>query len=148
MKMARSEITGEKTLTGTWGEVWLNGEKIFELSKIELKVSANREDVQVGMDVDSKLVGLKGEGTITIRKVYSRYKDIIESYTKGKDIRANILAKLKDPDAIGGQEERWYIDNVWYNELPIVSWEKGGIIEEEIGIGFSPSRLQPQSSIV
>ena len=40
-----------------------DGEKIFEFSKIELKVTANREDVQIGIDVDSKITGLKGEGS-------------------------------------------------------------------------------------
>lgn len=44
-------IRGNKTLSGTWGELWINGEKIFEFSKIEMKVTANREDVQLGIDV-------------------------------------------------------------------------------------------------
>ena len=52
--MAES-IRGNKTLSGTWGELWIDGEKIFEFSKIELKVTANREDVQIGIDVDSKI---------------------------------------------------------------------------------------------
>lgn len=26
-------IRGNKTLSGTWGELWINGEKIFEFSK-------------------------------------------------------------------------------------------------------------------
>ena len=29
-----AKIKGNKTLTGSWGEVWVNGEKIWELSKI------------------------------------------------------------------------------------------------------------------
>ena len=33
-------------------------------------------------------------------------------------------------------------DNVWHNEIPVVNWEKGGIIEEEVSIGFTPSDLQ------
>lgn len=55
-----AKIKGNKTLTGSWGEVWVNGEKIWELSKIEQKITANREDVQMGLDVDSKMTGLKG----------------------------------------------------------------------------------------
>lgn len=139
--------SGEKHLSGTWAEVWLAGEKIFEVSKIEMKVSAEREDVQVGIDTDSKMTSLKGEGTMTMIKVFSRYKDIVKNYARGKDARADIKASLKDPDAVGGQEETWYVDNVWFNDLPIVNWEKGGIIEEELSFGFSPSHLQPLSSI-
>lgn len=63
-----SKIRGNKTLSGTWGEVWVDGEKIFELSKVELKITANREDVQLGLDVDSKMTGLKGELTLTTKR--------------------------------------------------------------------------------
>ena len=42
-----SKLRGNRTLTGTWGEIWVDGELIAELSKIEVKVSANREDVQL-----------------------------------------------------------------------------------------------------
>lgn len=140
-------IRGHRTLSGLWGEVWIDGEKIFELSKIELKVTANREDVQLGLSVDSKITGLKGEGSYTVKKVYTRAKAILESWTKGQDVRVNIIAKLQDPDAVGGQVERWSCDNVWHNELPVVNWEKGGIIEEEVSIGFTPTDLQPLDAI-
>ena len=56
-------------------------------------------------------------------------------------MRCQLIAKLKDPDAVNGQIERWSADNVWHNELPLVNWEKGGIVEEEISIGFTPSDL-------
>ena len=140
-------IRGHRTLSGTWGEVWINGEKIFELSKIEMKVTANREDVQLGLSVDSKITGLKGEGSYTVKKVYTRAKAILESWAKGQDKRVNIIAKLQDPDTTGGQVERWSCDNVWHNELPVVNWEKGGIIEEEISIGFTPTDLQNLDAI-
>ena len=133
-------IAGLEEITD--GELWIDGEKIFEFSKIELKVTANREDVQIGIDVDSKITGLKGEGSYTVKKVYTRAKAILESWKKGKDVRCQIIAKLKDPDAVNGQTERWSANNVWHNELPVVNWEKGGIVEEETSIGFTPSDLQ------
>lgn len=135
-------IRGNKTLSGSWAEVWFDGVKCFELSKIELKVTANREDVQIGLDVDSKMTGLKGEGSYTVKKVYTRSKAILDNLSKGKDVRSQIIAKLADPDAVGGQLERWSADNVWYNEIPVVNWEKGGIIEEEVSFGFTPTDLQ------
>ena len=61
-------IRGNRTLSGSWGELWIDGEKVFEMSKIELKVTPNREDVQIGVDVDSKMTGLKGELSITKEK--------------------------------------------------------------------------------
>ena len=97
-------IRGNKTLSepgrtvGGWGED-------FGISKIELKVTANREDVQIGIDVDSKITGLKGEGSYTVKKVYTRAKAILESWQKGKDVRCQIIAKLGDPDAVNRQIE-------------------------------------------
>lgn len=140
--MGGNRITGNKVLSGTWGELWLNGEKIFELSKVDLKIITNREEVQLGIDVDSKLTGLKGEGTIVVKKVYTRAKEIIELWKQGIDMRVQIITKLKDPDAVGEQTERWAVNNVWFNEVTIAAWEKGAIIEEEYPLGFTPSDLE------
>ena len=70
------DIKGDKTLSGTWAEVWYNGFKIAELNKIETKVTVNREDVQMGIDVDTKITGQKGEGTLSVNKVYTRFDDV------------------------------------------------------------------------
>ena len=51
------KLRGNRTLTGTWGEIWVDGVLIAELSKITVKVTANREDVQLDMDEDSKMTG-------------------------------------------------------------------------------------------
>ena len=151
-----SKLRGNRTLTGTWGEIWVDGELIAELSKIEVKVSANREDVQLDIDaghlavhinvqlhidVDSKMTGIKGEFTLTIKKAYTRYNKVLESWKKGVDLRSQIITKLADPDATNGQQERYSIDNCWYNDLPLVTYEKGGLIEEEATGGFTPSDM-------
>ena len=66
--MAES-IRGNKTLSGTWGELWIDGEKIFEFSKIELKVTANREEVQIGIDAVSYThLSFRGLGKIIPRR--------------------------------------------------------------------------------
>lgn len=139
--MGGKKVQGNQTLTGSWAEVWVNGDKIWELSKIEAKVIANREDVQLGYDVDSKMTGLKGELSMTIKKVYSRYLETFEAWKRGEDIRCQVITKLADPDAIGKQQERYSIDNVWLNELPLVNYEKGGAIEDEVSGGFTPSDM-------
>ncbi|MFR3751803.1 MAG: phage tail tube protein [Enterocloster sp.] len=81
-------------------------------------MEVNREDVQMGMNVDSKMTGLKGSGTLSIKKVYSRAKAVLEKLSAGQDVRCQIIAKLKDPDAVDGQIERWSTDNVWWEHHP------------------------------
>lgn len=142
------KIRGNRTLSGSWADVWVNGDKILEFKKVEVKVTANREDVQLDFDVDSKMTGLKGEITMTVQKAYSRYVETFEAWKRGEDIRCQVITKLADPDAVGGQQERYSIDNVWFNELPLVSYEKGAVIEEEISGGFTPSDMINLDKIV
>ena len=140
--MAAKQHRGNRVLSGTHAVLWWDGERIFECKKIEVKVAANREDVQIGLDIDSKMTGLKAEGTITMIKVYSRYERFRQAWNRGEDLRSQLITKLADPDAVGKQEERYSIENVWFNELPLVSAETGGIIEEEVGFGCTASDIQ------
>lgn len=135
-----SELKGNKTLSGTWGELWFNGFKIAEMTKVSAKVTVNREDVQLGMDVDSKITGWKGEGTITLAAAFTRFEDVRAAIARGKDPRGTIIAKLKDPDATGGQTERWQIGNVGLSEFGF-EWEKGAVVKQEYPFVFTPSDM-------
>ena len=134
------DIKGNKTLSGTWAEVWYNGFKIAELNKIETKVTVNREDVQMGIDVDTKITGQKGEGTLSVNKVYTRFDDVRQAISKGKDPSGTITTKLQDPDAVGGQTERYQISNVALSEFT-KTWETGAVVKEEIPFTFTPSDM-------
>lgn len=135
------KIRGYQILTGTYAEIWADGELIAESKKFEAKITYNREDVQLGLDVDSKVTGQAGEWTQTISKVYSRYEDVRQSINKGVDKRLQIITKLADPDAVGHQIERYSINNCWVNDLPVVSYERGALIEMEVSGGFTPSDM-------
>lgn len=136
-----AKVRGNKRLTGTWSEVWFDGQKIAEAQKIEAKISINREDVQVENDMDSKVTSQKGEFTLTVKKVYTRFESYRTAYNRGEDPRFQILTKLADPDAVNKQQERYSIDNCWFNELPVVSYELGALIEQEFTGGFTPSDM-------
>lgn len=135
-----SQIKGNKHLTGTWSEVWVDGFKIAEVNKISLKITLNREDVQIGMDIDTKVTGQKGEGTLSLVKTYTRFEKFRIAASNGQDIRTTIIAKLKDPDAAGGQTERYQIGNVALSEFGF-EWEKGAVVKQEIPFSFTPSNL-------
>ena len=140
-------IRGNRTISGAYGELWLDNEKVAELKSIEGKITAERADVQLGISVDSKITGLKGEGTVTIYKVYTRGKKILENWVKGKDVRSRIVTSIKDPDSLKGQEERVSIDNVWFNSIDLVKFSRGEIVEEEIPFGFTPSDVKYENAI-
>ncbi|MDQ7096937.1 phage tail tube protein [Desulfosporosinus sp. PR] len=133
-----AKIRGNNQISGSWGQIWWDGELIFELESFEAKVTAEREDVVIGMNKDSKLVGLKGEGSIKVKKVFSRgKKNLLEAWKKGQDPRSTLVGKIKDPDTVGNQSERISIGNVWFDELTLMQFESGKKGEEEYKFGFT-----------
>lgn len=132
-----NEIQGNRHLSGTYAELWFNGFKIMEMTKISTKITINREEVQTGFDVDTKITGAKGEGTVTVTKTYTRFEDVRTQIMAGKDPRGTIIAKLKDPDAHNAQTERWQIGNVALSEFGF-EWEKGKVVSQEIPFSFTP----------
>lgn len=145
--MAEAKISGNNTIAGAHGTLWIDNQKIMEFSKVTAKVTAERQDVQLGLSVDSKIVALKGEGSVTVEKVYTRGRKILESWAKGNDVRSRITTSILDPDTPGKQEERVSIDNVWFNSLDIVNIARGEKIEEEYPFGFTPSDVKYESEI-
>lgn len=133
-------IRGNRSLSGSWAEVWWNGFKIMEISKIAAKVTVNREDVQFGLDIDSKITGWKGEGTVSMIKVFTRFEDVRQEIARGKDPRGVIITKLKDPDATGGQTERYQIGNVALSEFGF-EYEKGSVVKQEVPFSFTPTDM-------
>lgn len=134
------KLRGNRVLSGTWAELWWNGFKIAEMNKISSKTTINREDVQIGMDIDSKVTGMKGEGVIGLNKSFTRFEDVRQEIVNGRDPRGTIIAKLKDPDATGGQTERYQIGNVALSEFGF-EWEKGTVVKQEYPYSFTPSDM-------
>lgn len=141
--MADTNIRGYHTIAGAHGTLWIDNEKIAEFTK----VTADRKDVQLGLSVDSKIVALKGEGSVTLEKVYSRGKKILEKLVKGNDVRVRIITNLADPDTPGKQEERISLDNVWFNSIDLINITRGEIVEEEYPFGFTPEDLAYENDI-
>ena len=63
-------LRGNEQVSGTFGKFYWNGLLIAEVEAFEAKVVAKREEVQIDMDVDSKISGFSGEGTFTLKKVF------------------------------------------------------------------------------
>ena len=146
--MSVNKLRGNRVINGSFGELWWDGEKLLDVSKFEAKITAEREDVvQAGtLDIDSKLVALKGEGSFTVKRVYSRVlKKLINEWKKGIDPRSTLIGKLSDPDAYGS--ERVAITNVWFSDANIMSFENKKVVEEELKFGFTASDVEVQELI-
>lgn len=130
---------GRRRWAGSHGKLWWDGELLFEIESFEGKVTADREDVIIGNSKDSKIVSLTGSGTFTVKAVINRnVKKYLEEWQAGRDPRATLVGLIDDPDAVDGQKERISVDNVWFNELTLMTFKKGEVVSKEFPFGFTP----------
>jgi len=116
--------SAKRVISGTWGELWLNGEYVAECYGFQAKITYTKEDVAMcrQMLVDSKTTSGKGTGSVMLHKVNSRMINVIgEHIVNGRDVRFTIVSKLADPDAYGA--ERVSLSNVSFDDLTVADWE-------------------------
>ncbi len=139
---------GRRRWAGNFGRVWVDNVLMFEIVSFEAKITPDREDVIIGQSKDSKVVSLTGEGTITIKKVFNRgFSEYVENLKAGHDVRVTIVASLNDPDMLNEGEERITIENVFFNEVNVMQFEKGTVVETEIPFGFTPEDLKYTNTV-
>ena len=136
-----ANLQANRTLSGSFAAVWVDGARIAALSEVTLTVKVQREKVQLGMDVDSKITGYSGQGTMTLKQVYTRFFEVLEQAKRGIDKRCTITTALKDPDAADGAEERYSVDNVAFTELPFMNYKMGEVNQQKLPFTFRPSDL-------
>lgn len=134
--------SAKRVISGTWGEVWLDGEKVGECYGMQAKLSYNKEDIaRCGqMATDKKVTSTSGTGTLRMHKVYSRMALAMgEAIRDGCDIRFTVISKLKDPDAYGA--ERIAVKNVGFDDLTLVDWEAKSVGKVECPFSFTDYAL-------
>ena len=98
--------SAKRVVSGTWGEVWLDGDKVSECYGLQAKASFNKEDIALcgQMASDKKVTSIDCTGSLRLHKVTSRMAQAIgENIRNGRDVRFTIVSKLKDPDAYGAE---------------------------------------------
>ena len=136
-----------RVLSGSYAKLWIDGSLVAEAESILLTVRFLRTDVQIGMDIDSKITGFRGEGRLKLRQVYSRFFDIVEAAREGRDVRVTITTSLKDPESYGAQEERYSLTDVALVDLPLVQYTTGQLNQQEIRFRFLPGQMYQLSAI-
>lgn len=127
-----------KVISGTYGTIWVDGELWAEVDSFEAKVTIKYEDVNFANDgaTHKKGNGWIGEGSLTLKKVYSRVqRKIAVAVKNGKYPRSQIVGKLADPDAHG--TERAVINDVTFNEFNLLKFDQKSLGSEEIPFAFS-----------
>ena len=123
--MAGPAIPANRVMSGTWGQVWVDNELWAELSAFQAKFTYNKSPVNIcgAMAEDAKITSIKGTGSITVAKVFTRNVDAADRLLEGHDVRATIVAKLDDPDAYGAERVALY--NVSFDDETIMDFAHG-----------------------
>ena len=128
----------EKTINGTFGELWIDDYYLAEVTGLEAKVSLEKTEVnQTGsLAKGYKITGIDCKGTIKLNKVTSYFINLLSENTKaGKTTSCTIISKLADPDASG--VERIKLTGCTFDELSLANWEAKKLGEESIPFSFT-----------
>lgn len=132
------KVDTNRVLAGAYAILRVDNIEIGEVTNLTADIEITREDVQWGLGVGSKVVAVKGSGTITVDKVYTRFINVFEELKQGKDKRFDLYIKKQDPDAVDGQIETISIPKCWLNTFPLGFGEKTTKQTAEYSFGFNP----------
>lgn len=126
-----------KTMRGSDGNVWIDNVMVAMLQSIELKISANYEEITACGDANTyqQLNGVSGSGSIKVKKINSNLNyAIAEEFRTGKIEDHYIITRINSP--VGGTE-RIRVNGVTFDEVTLVAFETGAIMEDEYPIKFA-----------
>lgn len=125
--MARTIDAAKRVISGTFGEVWLDGEKVAECSGCQGKLSKNKEKIYLCGQLisDTKMMSMDGTGSLTLYKVDSGLIQKQQDLQDGVDQRFTVVTALKDPDSYGAERVAFY--NVSFDDLTLADWQRAAV---------------------
>lgn len=134
--------SAKRVFSGTWGELWLDGEQVGECYGFQAKIVSNKEKINLCgvMWTDHKVMSVEGTGSMRLYKVNSRMTLLLaEAMAAGKDLRFTIVSKLADPDADGA--ERIALTGVSFDDNVLADWEANQVGKVECPFTFSGMKV-------
>lgn len=123
-----------RVISGSWGQVWLEGEFVREATGLKAEVQLDFTDVPMcgTLAKHQKGSGMTCTGSITMNKINSRMAKLLSDKIKaGKTPVFTIISKLDDPDSYGS--ERVVLKGVKFSSLTLADWSanNNGTITQE-----------------
>lgn len=128
----------EKTINGTFGELWIDDYYLAEVTGLEAKATLEKSEVNQTCTLAKgyKITGIDCKGTIKLNKVTSYFQILLsDAIKKGKTPTCTIISKLKDPDSSGA--ERVKLMGCTFDEITLANWEAKKLGEESIPFSFT-----------
>jgi Phage tail tube protein len=132
-------LDASRTIDGTYGYVYHNGQWLTNIRQCQLNVEIEKEEIKRAGTrwTAHKVVGLSGKGTISGYKVTSDMVRLIGQVANdsARSYVTELIVKLADPEAYG--YERIRVKGVVFDNIPLMNFEVGQIVEEELNFTFT-----------
>ena len=121
--MARSAFSAKRIPNGTYGSVWINGERLSECYGCQGKVSINSEKINLcgQFMAGNKPTSGDGTGSLMLYKVDSGMARRMERIQDGEVPECTIVSKLADPTSAGAERIAYY--GVQFTDLTLADWQ-------------------------
>lgn len=131
-------MDANKVLTGSDGNVWVNGKLLAQVQSIELKVAGKFEDMDfIGDNTTySRFTGYNGDGTLKMKKIDSTVLNLVgKAYQKGVMPEIKIITKLTDKNT--NKSERVAVSGIKITEFYLAKFDSKTPIDDELPLKFS-----------
>lgn len=131
-------FTASQVMSGTQGEVWIDGQYMAEVTGFKAEIKLLKEEVnQVKrMFKQYKVVGCEGTGNVKLNHVSSFFIQLMADNIKNaRQTVCTIVVKLDDPDAVGA--ERISITDATFDKLTLMDWEAKKLTSDDYDFTFT-----------
>lgn len=132
-------LDSTKVINGSFCKVYHNGEWLTNATGLELQVEVNYEDVpRAGTrKVGKKATSIDMSGTLSGTKINHNFVKAISQImddSQGAFV-TELLAEVNDPEATDAKAFI-RVKGVQFNTIPVLNFEHGSIVEEELPFVF------------
>lgn len=132
-------LDSTKTLNGAYGKLYHEGVHLTNVYGVELTIDVNYEDIMRSGTrwLGKKATTLNATGTVSSYKVSS---DLVDAISQIMDDRngafvTELHVQVDDPEN-PDMNGMYRIKGVQFNTIPVLSFEHGSIVEEELQFVF------------
>lgn len=131
------EFRPEQVINGTWGEVWLDGEYLAQVTALKAEVTIKTTAISMVQKLrdGQKMTGMEQKGELKLHKINSYImKKMSKAFKRGKMMTCTIVSNIKDPDGLGGERVALY--DCLFDKVILVDWEAGKMGSESYSFTF------------
>ena len=134
-----TNVTSDRVLNGSYGQLWLDGVLMAEVYGLDAQIEVLKQEVPMcgtSSGIGKKFTGWNGTGSLRFNKVSSTFtKKQAEAIKNGTPIVSTIISKLADPSVAKYGHERVELRNVQFDTISF-GWEAGQLVQQEVPFTF------------